>query len=191
MSDLNDSTSEDGLPTKEPQPLGCLANFGSLGLAMYALLVIGLLTSSLTCGVMTMVQSWLSSYVPGSELQSGFEAAPWRINELRKWGILKQQETPALYHDHSLNIDGSSGCLVMDDHLVLWADKKETLRLTIPGATVESSDTLVRLRQGTEQIECPFYPGDGADRLAAMLKTDAGIGSQLPPSPPEDVPNGE
>ena len=129
--------------------------------------------------------------MPGSELQSGFEAAPWRINELRKWGILEQQETPALYHDHSTNIDGSSGCLVMDDHLVHWADKKETLRLTIPGATVEGSDTLVRLRQGTEQIECPFYPGDGAERIGSHAE-DRRSKSRSTTNPcPRDVPNGE
>ncbi len=191
MSDPSNDAPEEGLPTKEPQPLGCLANFGSLGLAMYAILVIGLLTSSLTCGVMTMVQSWRSSYVPGSELQSGVEAAAWRLNELRKWGVLGEQETPALYHDHSVNIDGSSGCLVMNDQLVLWTDRETTLRLSIPGSQIEGSDTLVRLTRGAEHIECPFYPGDGADRLAAMLKTDAQKEATPPSATQEVVPNGE
>jgi len=191
MSDDHNSSSEEGLPTKEPQPLGCLANFGSLGLAMYAILVIGMLTSSLTCGVMTMVQSWRSSYIPDSELQSGIEAASWRLNELRTWGVLNGKETPALYHDHSTNLDGSSGCLVMNDELVLWTDKSISLRLPISGAEIEGTKTLVRLSQGSEQIECPFYPGDGAERLAAMLTTDSRKPAVAPPIQTENPSDGE
>jgi len=147
---------------------------------MYALLVLGLLVSSLTCGVMTMVQTWRSSQVPGSELQSGVEAAPWRLSELRNWSILKRNETPAVYHDHSAESDGSSGCLVLGNELVLWTDKQLTTRLPIPGATLSGDEMLVTMRQGEEEIQCPFWPGDGAERLLSMLQFDA---KKAPPAP--------
>ena len=178
--------SDQEIPKAEPKPLGCLANFGSLGLAMYAILILGLLVSSLTCGVMTMVQTWRSSYIPDNELQSGLQTAPWRLTELRKWGVLQNNETPALYHDHSALVDGSSGCLVMGKDLILWTDKTLTTKLPIAGATIEGTETSVRLIQNDEQIDCPFMPGDGADRLAAMLKVDAGS-----PAPVEDAANGD
>ncbi len=162
-----------GLPTAEPKPLGCLANFGSLGLAMYALLVLGLLVSSLTCGVMTMVQTWRSQAIESTELQSGMQTAPWRLNELRTWDVLQTEDVPALYHDHSPIADGSSGCMVLGDELILWTEKTLTRKLPIPGANIEESDMNVRLSQGDESIDCPFLPGDGADRLAAMLRIDA------------------
>ena len=173
---LPPETPEEALPSAEPKPLGCLANFGSLGLAMYALLVLSLLVSSLTCGVMTMVQTWRSQAIDSTELQSGIQTAPWRLSELRKWGVLQSEEVPALYHDHSPIADGSSGCLVMNNALVLWTEKALTRSLAIPGATIEDNSTNVRLTQGTESIDCPFMPGDGADRLAAMLRVDAAKG---------------
>jgi hypothetical protein len=163
----------DEIPNEEPKPLGCLANFGSMGLAMYAILVLGLLVSSLTCGVMTMVNTWRSAHVPSSQLQSGLEVTPWRLTELRKWGVLTGNGTPALYHDHSEETDGSSGCLVLDTHLVLWKNKALVGQLAIAGATLSGTETAVRLRQGDQEILCPFLPGDGADRLLGMLKTDA------------------
>ena len=170
---LPPETPEEALPSAEPKPLGCLANFGSLGLAMYAILVLGLLVSSLTCGVMTMVQTWRSQAIDSTELQSGVQTAPWRLSELRNWGVLQSEEVPALYHDHSPMADGSSGCLVMDNELVLWTDKSLTQSLAIPGAAIEDSSTNVRLTQGDKSIDCPFMPGDGADRLASMLRVDA------------------
>jgi hypothetical protein len=158
-----------------------------MGLAMYAILVLSLLVSSLTCGVMTMVQAWRSSQIYGSELQSGLEVSPWRLSELRKWGVLEGEQTPALYHDHSVETDGSSGCLVMNKDLVLWTDKVQRKRLTIAGATLSGDDTQVTLRQGADQIQCPFWPGDGADRLLSMLNTDA---KQKPAPKPEVLENG-
>jgi hypothetical protein len=165
----------DETPSEEPKPLGCLANFGSMGLAMYAILVLGLLVSSLTCGVMTMVNTWRSAHVPSSELQSGLDITPWRLSELRKWGVLTGTSTPALYHDHSQETDGSSGCLVLDTQLVLWQDKTLVRPLAIPGATLSGTKTEVRMRQADQEILCPFWPGDGAQRLLGMLKTDAAM----------------
>ena len=87
--------------------------------------------------------------------------------------MLQDEEVPALYHDHSPIADGSSGCLVMNDNLVLWTEKALIRSLPIPGSTIQDSSTNVRLTQGAESIDCPFMPGDGADRLAAMLRVDA------------------
>ena len=157
----------------EPRPLGCLASFGSMGLAMYALLVLSLLISSLTCGIMTLIQTWRMGANDDTELVSGWEVDSWRLSELRYWGVLEKGQTPTLYHDHSARADSSAGCMVLGDELILWTDKKIEKRLSIPGAVVSGTEELVRLQQGEEAIECPFFPGDGGDRLKAGLTVDA------------------
>jgi hypothetical protein len=48
-------------------------------------------------------------------------------------------------------------------------------QLTIPGATLSGTKTEVRMRQADQEILCPFWPGDGAQRLLGMLKTDAAM----------------
>jgi hypothetical protein len=170
-------------PNAEPKPLGCLANFGSMGLAIYAILVLGLLVSSLTCGVMTMVNTWRSAHVPSTQLQSGMEITPWRLTELRKWTILTGNITPSLYHDHSDKTDGSSGCMVIGQELVLWNNKSLDARLAIPGAHLTGNDSEVRMRQGDKEIVCPFWPGDGAERLLSLLKVDARFTPTSTPEP--------
>jgi hypothetical protein len=178
----------DNTPTAEPKPLGCLASFGSMGLAIYAILVLGLLVSSLTCGVMTMVNTWRSAHVPSSELQSGMQITPWRLTELRKWAVLTGNTTPALYHDHSEQTDGSSGCMVLADELILWNNKKLDAKLKIGGAELTGNETEVRMRQGMEEIVCPFWPGDGAERLLSMLKVDASLNPAPSPEPAPTPP---
>ena len=49
------------------------------------------------------------------------------------------------------------------------------------------SATNVRLIQGDSHIDCPFMPGDGAERLARMLQTDA-ANAPAPP-PPVETPD--
>ena len=156
-----------------------------MGLAMYALLVLSLLISSLTCGIMTLIQTWRMGANNDTELVSGWEVDSWRLSELRYWGVLEKRQTPTLYHDHSTRADSSSGCMVLGDELILWTDKKIEKRLLIPGATISGNDQLVRLQQGEAAIECPFLPGDGGDRLKAGLTVDAKRNAPAAPATPE------
>jgi hypothetical protein len=166
-------------PEQDPQAEeagGCFAAASSLGLAAYALLVISMGAAGVICGSATLCNALRQTIEPESRLSSGINLQPWRIEELRREGLLGADQVPQLYMDDSFKMDGSSGCVVVEGSLTRWRSG-ETSTVLVSGATVESrgspqTPTIVVSRDEVE-IDCPFLDGDQGQRFYGMLLAES------------------
>lgn len=161
-------------PPTDDEPQGCMETFSSLGLAAYTLLILGICISSCLCGGLTLNTAVLNMATP-KELKGASEVDAWRTSELQRYGVLQDGEALLLYHDHTSMGDGRSGCLVLEEEvLVRWDDEVETARVPIAGSTVEEAeDGEVIVTLGEQQVRCPFDEGEGGDRFARMLRASS------------------
>lgn len=161
----------------EQPPEGCLAQLQKLGLAAYALLIIGIGASGLLCALGSM-HAIVENALDPHELIGGLDVEAWRLDEMRRQGLLGPDTVPDVYHDHSSLGDGSSGCMVVGPDLIRFELWKETARVTIEGARVTSygddvaPTVTVTLDDAT--VSCPFDEDEGGDRFARMLTAEAG-----------------
>lgn len=146
----------------------------SLGLAMYAFLILGILGMASCC---TIGAIWgLVSGALGDEyeLTPGTELLPGQLSVLWRMGVLPEGTRPEVYHDATRLGDGSAGCLVREGDLIRWQLGQAPQSLPISGATVRVTDTpSVVLVQGGTELECVFYALPGRDRFARMLESEA------------------
>ena len=160
---------------EERRPSGCMGVVGGLGLMAYGGLIVGMGTVGLVGIVWVIYTTFLLAQEQGAELMSGFEVDGWRLKELRTWGVLPENVTPALYHDHSNAMDGSAGCMVVEGDVVVWFDQELTVSVPLEGATVTGVDeglVTVTIVNG-ETATCYFRPGEGGDRFLRMLQAEA------------------
>lgn len=153
-----------------------MAAFSSLGLAMYAGLILTICLSSCGCGVLTLNTALLNISTP-KELIGAVELEPWRLSELERYGVLVPGDDLLLYHDHTSMGNGQSGCLVLAPEdaptLVRWDDTVETGRVPVAGAVVENTEEEVVVTLGETAVRCPFGDDEGGDRFARMLRASA------------------
>jgi hypothetical protein len=160
----------------DEEPRGCFALWGALGLAGYAVLLMGFICMGLIGVGGSTVAMLLSQASSGAALASGVEVDSWRLSELRGVGILEADVTPSVYHDHSPKADGSAGCMVAGDELVSWEGWANPKRVTIAGAALrqegpEDAPT-VTLSAGGVEVACPFGRDQGGDKFARMLNAE-------------------
>lgn len=165
------------------EPKGCFAWIQSLGLAAYALLLIAIGGSALLCALGSM-QGIVANALSPHDLTGGIEIDTWRVEEMRRRELIAPKALPDLYHDHSSLGDGSSGCMVVDGHVVRWELWNEDGRVPIAGATVtaygdEDSPT-VTTTLGDQSVNCPFDRDEGGQRFARMLQVDAAKSQEVP-----------
>ncbi len=159
----------------EPGRGGCLPMVGGLGLMAYGLLIVGMGTVGLIGITWVIYTTRVMAQQAGSVLMGGATVDGWRLQELRAWGVLGEDVTPALYHDHSNAGDGSAGCMVADDHVLVWAEQSLTQRVPLAGATVSGVDeglVTVTIVNGGDEAVCWFRPDEGGDRFLAMLEVE-------------------
>lgn len=160
----------------DSEPEGCFQQLSKLGLAAYALLILGIGASATLCAVGSM-SAIVENALDPHALVSGLEAETWRIEELRRRELLGAEELPDLYHDHSGLGDGSSGCMVTGGELVRWELWNEDGRVPIEGARVKTygdeSAPTVTVTLGEASVSCPFDEDEGGDRFARMLTAEA------------------
>ena len=120
-------------PTAEDAPGGVLGAIAQLGLAAYMVLLLSVAGSAILCTGLAGYGVYVSTTF-GSPLVGGSKLEAWRLNELRRWGVLTAEELPALYHDDSVVMDGSAGCLVLGDKLLSWDEGKTIAEAIIAGA---------------------------------------------------------
>ena len=161
-------------PEEELYRQGCLGTFASMGLAIYATLILSVAIGGLFCGASTLFNSMRGSDDKGEELTSGIGASQWRLQSLRRWGVLEEGATPDLYHDHSPFRDGTAGCMVIDGVVSRWDREELTGRVSLEGATVGGDERMVTIENGGESISCPFGRGQGGDRFLSMLSVSTG-----------------
>ncbi len=159
--------------TETEEPLGCLGTIQSLGLAFYAILLLSTACAGTTCAMGSMILLAMRGDDKPTGLISGFEADAWRLNELRRVGVLETNQTPELYHDTSTKGDGSSGCAFTSGTLVSWQFWQETGRVPLSGATVTELDSTVTVVLGSETVNCVLTEGDDADRFARMMTAES------------------
>ncbi len=156
----------------EDEPQGCVATLSSLGLAAYTLLILGIGASSCVCGLFSL-NTALLNLTTSSALKGPVELEPWRLEELKRSGVVREGEVLALYHDHSPMGDGSSGCVVAGENVVRWDEGTETGRVAIVGATVEDRGSEVSVSLDGNELLCPFGEDEGGDRFAHMLEASS------------------
>ena len=143
------------------------------GLALYALLIISIGLAAGFCGLTTMIGTWKQDGDEGRALSSGIGASQWRLQELRRFGLIERSQTPTLYHDHSFMADGSSGCFVLDDVVTRWDYGTHTASVEIIGATVTGTASEVVIQNGDSTVNCPFGMGQGGGDFLTMIETTA------------------
>lgn len=163
-------------PSAEDAPGGILGAIAQLGLAAYMVLLLTVAGSAILCTGLAGYGVYVTTTF-GSPLTGGSKLEAWRLNELRRWGVLGADELPALYHDDSPAMDGSAGCLVTGDALLRWDNGKTTAEAIIAGGSVSSfgdpeAPTVV-LRQGVTEIQCRFNEDEGGDRFLVQLQASA------------------
>ncbi|MCK6522924.1 hypothetical protein L6R49_15975 [Myxococcota bacterium] len=164
-------------PSAEDAPGGLFGAIAQLGLAAYMVLLLSVAGSAILCTGFAGYGVYKSTTF-GSPLVGGSKLEAWRLNELRRWGVLGASDVPALYHDDSVVMDGSAGCLVLGDKLLRWDEGKTTAEAIIAGGSVSSfgdpAAPTVVLRQGITEIQCRFNEDEGGDRFLVQLKASAG-----------------
>lgn len=146
----------------------------SLGLAMYTLLILGIIGAASCCTVGALWGIITGSLGDSDEIVAGTELVPQQLSGLWQGGVLPEGERPEVYHDASRLGDGLEGCLVHQGELVRWRVAQPPQRLRLHGATVSTTDQpSVLVTQGGETVECPFYGLTGRDRFARMLQSEA------------------
>ena len=164
---------ESGLPEAE-EPQGCFAQVAQLGMAFYALLLLGVICAGTTCAMGTSILMTFSGQ--GTEasggLVAGFEAPGGVLAELRRRSILEDQQVPELFHDHSSDADGRSGCAVIGAVVLRWDDWTETERVPLAGAEIEVGAFAVTVRAGELALTCPLPKDGDAERLGRMLTVE-------------------
>lgn len=159
-----------------PPPPSWSQTLGSLSMALYALLLLSIGGSALLC---TGASVWglIAGQTPAGVLLGSAKLDGLVLARLRAQGVLGENETPLLYHDHSPELDGRAGCMVVGQELLQWRDDQPVARLPIRGAQVQSQGDpeapVVVLIQGAERVECPFDAGEGGPRLAELLTRSA------------------
>jgi hypothetical protein len=163
-------------PSAEDAPGGILGAIAQLGLAAYMVLLLTVAGSAILCTGLAGYGVYVSTTF-GSPLTGGSKLEAWRLNELRRWGVLGEEELPALYHDDSPTSDGTAGCLVLGEKLLRWDAAKTTAEAVIAGGSVSSfgdpAAPTVVLRQGVTEIQCPFREDEGGDRFLVQLTASA------------------
>jgi len=157
------------------EPQGCFARVARLGMAFYALLLLGMICAGTTCAMGTSVLMTFSGQGAdrGSGLVAGFEAPAGVLAELRRQSLLADQRVPELFHDHSSGGDGRSGCAVIGAELLRWDDWAETNRVPLSGTEIEVGDFAVTVRAGEQAVTCPLPTDGDAERLGRMLTVEA------------------
>jgi len=160
----------------EDAPTGCFALWGSLGMAAYAFLVLGMACTGLVGLTSSSVMMLWNQRDKGAALITGGEAESWRLKELRGVGILGEEEYPSIYHDHAPRTDGSAGCMVVDDTLISWEGWAFKSKVVISRSTLtqEGSEIapVVILSDGQGEVVCPFGEDQGGDRMVRMLTSE-------------------
>jgi hypothetical protein len=92
---------------------------------------------------------------------------------LEEWGIIGSEDLTLVVHDHSAAGDGSAGCVVTQDRLVRWEDRRFAGAVALPGAEVTWDDAGVHaVNDG--HVDCPYAPGDDPRPLWAAARRLAG-----------------
>ena len=159
-------------------PQGCLAKVQSLGLAMYAMLLLSFVAVGLVCGLGSLYALFRSSTTSNQGLVSGAQLEPWRLAEFRRLELIGQGETPSLYYDSSIAGDGSAGCLVAGEQLFSFKGGGSTHKAVLIGQSEVSvsaipSGLAVVVTHDNQSLRCEFYSAEDGNRFADMLRAEA------------------
>ena len=182
--------------TEAEEPVGCFGTISSLGLALYATLILSVAVSAILCSIGTLWQFLRVSIVDLHALTSGLETADWRLEQLKEWEIIGKEDLPQLYHDHSVRGDGSAGCLVLNGEIMRWDNEKLSGKLPLQGVSITSKGTqnapTIYISSEDVSINCPFKYDEGGDRFLRMLRSEHSKNSKetLTPDPSGERPPG-
>ena len=151
------------------------------GFALYSLLLLsGFLLGIAGMGLSSMALLQASEKSGPSMLVGGSQVAVWRLQPMRDAGLLELTEVPAAWHDETRTGSGQEACALVDD-AVLRVQAPEGWQIpyaSIADVTLLEQDSLITVEvhgsQG-EVLRCFFRSGEGGDRFARMLRSEAGL----------------
>jgi hypothetical protein len=147
------------------------------GAGLYALLLFGIGSLGLfgmigaTIGLLNSQPEEARSLVHGSEVQV------WRLQPMRKLGLLELGEIPAAWHDESPGYDGTRACVIRSHSVGRVEDEQATeIPWTEVSATAverTSEDVMSITVSGKDTtITCHFGPNEGAERFLRQVETE-------------------
>jgi hypothetical protein len=158
----------------------CLLGLAGIAVSTFGLLQGGSLTSA--------------------EIQAGHEVQVYQLSALRRSGLVEVNEIPAVFHDESPTLDGSTVCVMMHDRLIRvesqssergwgcksaegpvqgWTMAYEQIE-TIESTGDHFTDSVVIVNgldaEGEAlEIRCNFGPEEGGIRVKRQLQSEAGL----------------
>jgi hypothetical protein len=147
------------------------------GMGLYAIALIGVCIIGIAGIVGATIGLLNSEPEEARGLVHGSEVAVWRLQAMRKAGLLSLTEIPAAWHDESPRFDGTTACVLTTKHLSRLEDGLTT---TIPWALVRATE-VARTKEDTmtitvigenHSLACNFGPNEGAERFLRMVEAE-------------------
>lgn len=147
------------------------------GAGVYALLLIGIGGLGLLGMVGATFGLLYSQPEEARNLVHGSEVQVWRLQPMRKLGLLELTEVPAAWHDESPGYDGTRACVIRSQSVGRIEDGRvsEIPWTEVSSTAVErtSDDTMSITVSGIDTaLTCHFGPDEGAERFLRQVETE-------------------
>ena len=147
------------------------------GVGLYALLLMGICLigvlgiCSATIGLLNSEPEEARNLVHGSEVQV------WRLQPMRKAGLLDLTEVPAAWHDESIRFDGTTACVLTKNGAGRVEEGVGTFFTWIEITKTEverTSDTTMSIVVHSDKsaFSCTFGPNEGAERFLRQIEAE-------------------
>lgn len=151
---------------------------GGAGMALYALMLVGLWLLAVGALAVASYQLLKQSSGSWSELEAGNTVEVWRLAPMRDAGLIGVDTPPLAWHDESETLDGRTACALLAD-AVVRVDAGKGSRLayaTLATIEVEGSEAegvVVRLAGPDGAFACHFRPQEGGERFGRQVRAAA------------------
>ena len=152
-------------------------NAPGCGVGLYAMLLIGIClvgvlgVCSATIGLLNSEPEEARNLVHGSEVQV------WRLQPMRKAGLLELTEVPSAWHDESFGFDGTTACVLttkgagrVEDGVGVFFMWSEITKTEV-NRTSETTMS-VSVHNSESSFSCIFGPNEGAERFLRQIETE-------------------
>lgn len=100
---------------------------------------------------------------------------------LGEWGVIDERDAALFVHDHSARSDGSDGCVVTQDRLIRWEDRRRVAEVALAGSRVVVDEVGVHATDPAgRSVDCPFAPGEDPWPFAGTATRVARRGATSP-----------
>jgi hypothetical protein len=152
-------------------------NGAGCGVGLYALLLLGICLvgvlgiCSATIGLINSEPEEARNLVHVSEVQV------WRLQPMRKAGLLKLTEVPAAWHDESFRFDGTTACVLtangagrIEEGVGTFFTWPEITKTEVERTSATTMSIIVHNNESA--FTCLFGPNEGAERFLRQIEAE-------------------